>query len=824
MSIQNYVNMDNRHKILFTLALAVHTAEKNLDFLQTCMSKKLIPSFTRFSSKFLDQVNWSKQTLEKKRFEKLEKALCTAKNTFITKKSALNTFVNSQLQDLSHTLKLSMINKIKRKVQNFRRKKDENQFLKLKKLESLSQSKIGLQRELLNFTNVSIPGKVKEVLTKRPAGGSPKMTSLMVQIERLIQHWSEYAKSVNIDPFRLWTYKTKISSFVERFSKCWEKNSFKEVTNFLDKNPEIKVVKVDKTSAFAIMNTNEYNLKLEKQFDSDQFKKLKNDPLDSDLRNLSSLLVKVKPFVSAKTYFSLRPIQSLKRAYGLVKVHKPDRPLRPIVSSLNSLVSGSETFLMKILTKFKPEFKFSLENSEQFRNFVLDERENFNHCVSFDIVSMYPSINLNRTLEYIVKKVYENPSHFFEEQFDKNNKKLPFMPKIVFREFLFGICTKYTSFHTENNFYRQVEGCSMGSKLSPLLCNIYMALFENEIVEDLLQKQVISHWKRYVDDVFVSLPKENVDKVFNKINNWEPNLKFTLDEGDNGLLNYLDMSLYKDNETNQFETKFYQKSIKSDYLSNFNSVQPKSYKISTLCGEIYRMNRICTNETNRDMALNILKSKFVKNSYPEKLISSKINEISSRNFQTNSNKVEREREVGSHPERNFTIKLDYTSDRCDKVCRELLKIIKEVTPEYSLRVSWKLISVEQVILPRLKKRPDKLSTTGCVYKFSCHADCEDGHYFGETVRRLQNRISEHFRSGPISEHIVSCEKYNSELIEVMGDSPALKERKLFFNSHFTVVEKNLLNYSERVLVEGIYVTLFQPTLNDQVQFRHLKIL
>ena len=118
------------------------------------------------------------------------------------------------------------------------------------------------------------------------------------------------------------------------------------------------------------MNTNEYNLKLEKQFESDQFKKLKNDPLDSDLRNLSSLLVKVKPFVSAKTYFSLRPIQSLKRAYGLVKVHKPDRPLRPIVSSLNSLVSGSETFLMKILTKFKPEFKFSLENSEQFRNFV----------------------------------------------------------------------------------------------------------------------------------------------------------------------------------------------------------------------------------------------------------------------------------------------------------------------------------------------------------------------------------------------------------------------------------------------------------------------
>ena len=81
---------------------------------------------------------------------------------------------------------------------------------------------------------------------------------------------------------------------------------------------------------------------------------------------------------------------------------------------------------------------------------------------------------------------------------------------------------------------------------------------------------------------------------------------------------------------------------------------------------------------------------------------SKINEISGRDFQPKSNK-DRDKVVGSHPERNFCIKLDYNSDRCDKVCRNLLKTIKEVTPEYSVRVSWKLISVDQVILPRLKK-------------------------------------------------------------------------------------------------------------------------
>ena len=69
------------------------------------------------------------------------------------------------------------------------------------------------------------------------------------------------------------------------------------------------------------------------------------------------------------------------------------------------------------------------------------------------------------------------------------------------------------------------------------------------------------------------------------------------------------MTLYKDSLTGKFETKLYQKSIVSDYFSNFNSVQPKSYKISTLCGEIYRMDRVCTNDKKRNSALDNLKKK-----------------------------------------------------------------------------------------------------------------------------------------------------------------------------------------------------------------------
>ena len=43
---------------------------------------------------------------------------------------------------------------------------------------------------------------------------------------------------------------------------------------------------------------------------------------------------------------------------------------------------------------------------------------------------------------------------------------------------------KYNSFASLNGYYSQVSGCSMGSRLSPLLSNIYMTMIEEKINHD----------------------------------------------------------------------------------------------------------------------------------------------------------------------------------------------------------------------------------------------------------------------------------------------------------------------------------------------------
>ena len=60
-------------------------------------------------------------------------------------------------------------------------------------------------------------------------------------------------------------------------------------------------------------------------------------------------------------------------------------------------------------------------------------------------------------------------------------------------------CTK-TQFFVNGDLYKQIDGVSMGSPLSPTLANIIMiTLIENEIIKDLFDNGVIKFYVGYVD-------------------------------------------------------------------------------------------------------------------------------------------------------------------------------------------------------------------------------------------------------------------------------------------------------------------------------------
>ena len=84
-------------------------------------------------------------------------------------------------------------------------------------------------------------------------------------------------------------------------------------------------------------------------------------------------------------------------------------------------------------------------------------------------------------------------------------------------------------FSFQGNFFKQFHGAAMGSPCSPVVANIYMEYFEGMALGPELPLP-IKQWKRYVDDVFSIIPKDQRDTMLNYLNSIDRHIKFTVEQ------------------------------------------------------------------------------------------------------------------------------------------------------------------------------------------------------------------------------------------------------------------------------------------------------
>ena len=85
--------------------------------------------------------------------------------------------------------------------------------------------------------------------------------------------------------------------------------------------------------------------------------------------------------------------------------------------------------------------------------------------------------------------------------------------------------------------YMQIQGVAMGSRLGPLLANIFVCELENTIVPTLAND--VDMWTRYVDDTFAFM---------NAKIHWNiPSIQFAY-EKENNSISFLDVLVKRDNE------------------------------------------------------------------------------------------------------------------------------------------------------------------------------------------------------------------------------------------------------------------------------------
>ena len=80
----------------------------------------------------------------------------------------------------------------------------------------------------------------------------------------------------------------------------------------------------------------------------------------------------------------------------------------------------------------------------------------------------------------------------------------------------------------------------MGSRLGPIIGNIFKDYFECRHMDELTQLGV-KLWIRYVDDTFVIINNKNqADKTLEFLNNCHPTIKFTMEQEVNNEINFLE--------------------------------------------------------------------------------------------------------------------------------------------------------------------------------------------------------------------------------------------------------------------------------------------
>ena len=89
--------------------------------------------------------------------------------------------------------------------------------------------------------------------------------------------------------------------------------------------------------------------------------------------------------------------------------------------------------------------------------------------VSFDVKSLFTNVPLDRTIQLVLKRIYE------KHEVSTNVTVLETKEMLI-------LCAKNVYFFSNEEFYKQTDGVAMGLPLGPLLAYIFMIELENNIV------------------------------------------------------------------------------------------------------------------------------------------------------------------------------------------------------------------------------------------------------------------------------------------------------------------------------------------------------
>ena len=137
----------------------------------------------------------------------------------------------------------------------------------------------------------------------------------------------------------------------------------------LKKHRDRIVLTADKGVAMVVMDRQDYINKAKHLLNQNTYKTITKDPTNTIKNKLINILktIKTKSGLGTNIYKSMYPTGCVPpKFYGLPKIHKPDTPLRPIVSSCGSVTYGVAKELAKILKPLVGQSPHHINSTQDF--------------------------------------------------------------------------------------------------------------------------------------------------------------------------------------------------------------------------------------------------------------------------------------------------------------------------------------------------------------------------------------------------------------------------------------------------------------------------
>lgn len=170
--------------------------------------------------------------------------------------------------------------------------------------------------------------------------------------------------------------------------------------------------------------------------------------------------------------------------YGLVKA-KEGRPLRPVVSTIQSPTYKLSKMLASIFTKAIGKSKYHVKDSWEFVEFIRKQRipEGY-EMISLDAKSLFTNVAKSLSMTAIRKRWGKIKPH----------------TKLTQKQFIEGVSLVFdcSYFRYGDKFYKQFFGVAMGNSISGFLSDIVMEDLELQIIPKLPFE--LPYYVRFVDD------------------------------------------------------------------------------------------------------------------------------------------------------------------------------------------------------------------------------------------------------------------------------------------------------------------------------------